>query len=293
VVQGDLLEPADIQACVDTGEFRCVFQFASRIQVGESIRDPLGYYRTNLQGTLNLLQALEASGPRRLVFSSSAAVYGQGSEAPLTELAPLRPINPYGHTKAMAEQVLADLATATGFPSVSLRYFNAAGCDPAGRLGERHEPETHLIPRVLAEALRLRAGGNPAETALVVDGKGYATPDGTCIRDYVHVEDLCRAHLLAAERLLHDRCEGAEAYNLGSGTGWSVLEVIEACRRVTGLDLRYRVGPARPGSPARLVADASRARAVLQWTPRHTDLDALVATAWRWMLAHPPAWTAP
>jgi UDP-glucose 4-epimerase len=200
----------------------------------------------------------------------------------MTESHPQLPINPYGWSKLLAEQALRDYGAAYGLQSVSLRYFNAAGCDPAGALGERHEPETHIIPLALLEARRVLQGGDPRETRLVVHGDDYDTHDGTCMRDYIHVTDLAAAHLAAAQRLLAGKVTAMEAYNLGNGTGFSVREVIESCRRVTGADVRYSVGPRRQGDPAHLVGSAARAHEVLGWEPLFPRLDDIVATAWKW-----------
>jgi UDP-glucose-4-epimerase GalE len=201
----------------------------------------------------------------------------------MTEDHPQRPVNPYGRTKFMVEQALVDFASAYGMQSISLRYFNAAGCDPAGRAGERHDPETHLIPLVLEQAMRVRDGGDPEATQLHVLGNDFPTRDGTCVRDYIHVSDLCEAHLLAAERLLSGVVGEAEFYNLGNGVGYTVMEVIRAAERVTGQDIRFRISPRRPGDPASLVGCADLARSVLGWAPRIGAIEDIVATAWRWM----------
>ena len=187
----------------------------------------------------------------------------------------------------MAEWLLRDHAAAYGLNSVSLRYYNAAGCDPEGELGERHEPETHLIPLVLAEALRVQRGGDPAQTALEVYGDDFPTPDGSCVRDYVHVDDLCSAHLRALEKLASGEVRGAEAFNLGNGAGFSVFAVIEACRRVTGVPIGYKVAPRRDGDPAELVGNPERARQLLGWQPAYPGLETIVRTAWEWMKARP------
>ena len=200
----------------------------------------------------------------------------------MTEGQPKSPVNPYGWTKLFVEKILEDSAQAYGIESISLRYFNAAGCDPAGQLGERHEPETHLIPLVLQEALRVKKGGNPEDTKLQVFGDDYDTQDGTCIRDYIHVYDLCEAHMAAMKRLVDEQIQGAEAYNLGNGNGFSVKEVIEACRRVTGIDIQYKVTERRSGDPPVLVGSAKKAREVLGWKPKYTDLDEIIKTAWNW-----------
>jgi UDP-glucose-4-epimerase GalE len=217
----------------------------------------------------------------------TCATYGEPLEVPMTESHLQQPVNPYGKTKLVVEHVLRDHAEAYALKSVSLRYFNAAGCDPSGDLGERHDPETHLIPLVLIEALRLRTGGDPADTRLRVFGGDFDTSDGTCIRDYIHVNDLCTAHLLALDRLLQGKVVGAEAYNLGNGQGFSVLEVIEACRRVTGQNIQYRIVGRRAGDPAALVGSADRARDVLGWRPAMASLDDIVGSAWNWFSKQP------
>jgi UDP-glucose-4-epimerase GalE len=280
LVEGDIRSEADVQRCLDDGSFDLVMHFAAMAYVGESVLEPRSYYENNVTGTLCLLGGMLDRGPRRLVFSSSCATYGTPVELPLTETHLQSPVNPYGWTKLSAEQALRDYAGAYGLQSISLRYFNAAGCDPAGRATERHEPETHLLPLVLREAARVRAGGDPEKTTLRVYGDDFPTADGTCIRDYVHVTDLCEAHLQAARRLLAAQVSGAEAYNLGNATGYSVLEVIAAARRVTGQDIRYRVAERRPGDPPALVGDGSLASRVLGWQPRLSGLEAMLSTAW-------------
>lgn len=285
LVVGDIRSAADLQTCFGRHRYDLVMHFAAMAYVGESVAAPALYYSNNVTGSLCLLDAMREAQIARLVFSSSCATYGDPLERPITEGHPQNPVNPYGRTKLIVEQALADYAHAYGLQSVSLRYFNAAGCDPAGRIGERHEPETHLIPLVLEQALRVRDGGDPDDTALMVLGGDFTTEDGTCVRDYIHVSDLCRAHLLAAQRLLGGQVAGAEAYNLGNGRGYSVLEVIQAVARVTGLDIRYRIAPRRPGDPAWLVGCANQARTILGWEPHIADIDAIVATAWRWMSA--------
>lgn len=272
-VLADLADRRALDALFSSHRVEAVMHFASFIQVGESVRDPAKYYGNNVAHTLNLLDAMVRHGVLRFIFSSSAAVYGDPVAVPIPETHPKAPINPYGRSKWMIEQVLADYEHAYGLRSVSLRYFNAAGADPEGELGERHEPETHLIPLVLAAA----HGKIPQVT---VFGRDYPTPDGTCIRDYVHVADLCDAHLAALEYLLGGGA--TRAYNLGNGQGYSVAEVIDAARRVTGRDIPVVEGVRRQGDPPRLVADSRRARADLSWSPRYPDLDTLVAHAWAW-----------
>ncbi len=281
LVVGDIRSPDQLRACFSQG-FDLVMHFAAMAYVGESVTDPAAYYSNNVSGSLLLFDAMRHAGVSRLVFSSTCATYGDPLERPIAETHPQNPVNPYGRSKRMVEQVLADYADAYGLQSISLRYFNAAGCDPGGRLGERHEPETHLIPLIMQQALRVRDGADPGITALQIHGNDFETADGTCVRDYVHVSDLCRAHLLAAERLLSGVSGGAEAFNLGNGRGYSVLEVIDAVARVSGIDIRYSVGPRRAGDPAWLVGSAERARTVLGWEPAISDIDAIVATAWQW-----------
>jgi UDP-glucose 4-epimerase len=281
-VRGDLLQGRELAEVFRQGPFEVVLHFAALCYVGESVMRPREYYQNNVTGTLNLLNAMLDAGVKNIVFSSSCATYGVPERTPITEGQPQNPINPYGQTKLIVERVLGDYATAYGMNSISLRYFNAAGCDPDGALGERHDPETHLIPLILREADRIRRGGKPQDTKLCVYGDDFDTPDGTCIRDYIHVHDLCVAHLSAVRRLISGEVAGAEAYNLGNGQGFSVKQVIDACRRVTGADIRYKTVGRRAGDPPRLVGSAEKARAVLCWQPQITDLEAIIATAWRW-----------
>jgi len=284
-VRGELRSRADIEAVLGGARFDAVVHFAAFCYVGESVAQPSKYYENNVLGTLNLLEAMRAAGVARLVFSSSCATYGNPVRLPIDESHPQNPVNPYGMTKFTAERAMADFGHAYGLRTVALRYFNAAGCDPEGALGERHDPETHLIPLVLREALRVRAGGRPEDTGLRVNGEDYDTPDGSCVRDYVHVFDLCDAHLRALQRLMDGRTGAFEAFNLGNARGTSVKEVIAVCRDVTGIDIRYVVSGRRPGDPAALVADSRRAREVLGWTPRHEGLADIVQTAWNWFSA--------
>ncbi len=272
-VQGDLANQSDLDAVFGSYQFDGVMQFASSIQVGESIQHPAKYYRNNLVNTLNLLDAMVRHDVRRLVFSSSAAVYGEPSVTPIDERHSLVPLSPYGQSKLMVERILADYERAYGLTSVALRYFNAAGADPGGMLGERHDPETHLIPLAL-QAISGRAG------KLTLFGDDYATPDGSCIRDYVHVADLCHAHSLALESLLNgERCA---AFNLGNGLGFSVREVLRTITEVTGLSVPHSWGPRRTGDPACLVADASLAKSQLGWIPKYSELETIIGHAWKW-----------
>lgn len=273
VAEGDLADAAGLAEIFSAQKFDAVFHFASFIQVGESVLHPAKYYGNNLCNTLNLLNAMVAAKVPFLVFSSSAAVYGEPDCAPIDESHRVAPLSPYGHSKAMVEQVLRDYARAYGLQSVSLRYFNACGADPEGELGERHDPETHLIPLAL-QAVSGRRG------ALTIFGDDYGTPDGTCIRDYVHIEDLCDAHLLALRYLQNGGT--VQALNLGSGKGFSVAEVLRTVEKVTGRAVPVTLGKRRPGDPARLVADAARAMAMLGWTPRYGELETIVRHAWAW-----------
>jgi len=280
----DVCEKRELEQAIRPGGHSAVMHFAGLAYVGESVERPGDYWRNNVVGSWNLLEVMRSAGIGRIVFSSTCSTYGIPDSDRITEEHPQIPINPYGRTKLTVERMLQDSVT-EGLLSVALRYFNVAGSDPDGRLGERHEPETHLIPLILREAERVLRGEDPERTELRVFGNDFPTPDGTCIRDYVHVTDLCRAHLAALRRLLDGSVEGFEAFNIGNGKGFSVREVIDACRRVTGADIRHRVANRRPGDPPRLVACSDRARQMLGWRPEHVELDDIVATAWRWMRA--------
>ncbi|EJM85816.1 MULTISPECIES: UDP-glucose 4-epimerase GalE [Pseudomonas] len=275
------LDIADAQALDDVfaaEHFDAVFHFASFIQVGESVTEPAKYYRNNLAATLTLLQAMVRAKVKHLVFSSTAAVYGDPVYVPIDEEHPKAAINPYGRSKWMVEQILEDFDRAYGLKSVCLRYFNAAGADPEGQLGERHEPETHLLPLILQAASGRRE-------SITVFGRDYDTPDGTCIRDYVHVVDLVAAHALAVDYLL---AGGAStAFNLGNGQGFSVQEVIDTVRRVTGQDFCVSDAPRRAGDPPRLVADPRKANAILGWQTQFASLEEIVTHAWKWEQKHP------
>ena len=279
---GDIGKAGFVDAVLRDTRPLAVMHFASFIQVGESVVDPAKYYRNNVAATQTLLDGMRAHGIGRFIFSSTAAIFGEPEYVPIDEAHPKQPINPYGRSKWFVEQMLEDYDRAYGLKSVCLRYFNAAGADPDGELGECHEPETHLIPLILQVA----SGRRPH---IGVYGEDYATADGTCVRDYIHVADLCDAHLLALRQLL----EGAasERYNLGNGNGYSVREVIEAVRRVTGHPIPVVVGPRREGDPPVLVADARAARETLGWQPHYGDLDTIVAHAWAWERRHAD-WTS-
>jgi UDP-glucose 4-epimerase len=253
--------------------FDAVMHFASFIQVGESVQHPDKYYRNNVTYTLGLLEAMRAQGVNKFIFSSTAATFGEPQYTPIDERHPQQPINPYGRTKLMVEQALVDYDKAYGMKSVCLRYFNAAGADPEGQLGERHDPETHLIPLVL----QATSGRRPH---ISVFGRDYDTPDGTCIRDYIHIQDLCSAHWLALQSLMNGA--DSQAYNLGNGNGFSVQEVIDTAEQVTGRKIPVVDAPRREGDPARLVADSTRARKQLGWQPQYVDLATIIEHAWKW-----------
>mgnify|MGYP001073486815 FL=1 len=272
-VLGALADRAALDALFSQYKFDAVFHFASFIQVGESVKEPAKYYANNVVNTLNLLDAMVAHGVGRFVFSSTAAVYGEPAYTPIDEAHPKQPINPYGKTKWMVEQILEDYDRAYGLRSIALRYFNAAGADPEGQLGERHDPETHLIPLVLQAA----SGRRPH---ISVFGRDYDTPDGTCIRDYIHVADLADAHWLALDKLMQGAASAA--YNLGNGNGFSVQEVIDAAASVTGRPIPVVDAPRRDGDPARLVADSTAARQALNWQPARFDLESIIEDAWKW-----------
>jgi UDP-glucose 4-epimerase len=274
---GDIGDDAFVDALLREVRPAAVMHFASYIQVGESMADPAKYYRNNVTATQVLLDGMRAQGIARFIFSSTAAIFGDPQYVPIDETHPKAPINPYGRSKWMVEQMLEDHDHAYGLKSVCLRYFNAAGADPEGELGECHEPETHLIPLLLQVASGRRAH-------ITVNGDDYPTPDGTCVRDYIHVEDLCSAHLLALRQLLEGG--GSARYNLGNGSGFSIREVVASVERVTGTTIPVVDGPRRQGDPPVLVADARRAREELGWQPRFADLDTIVAHAWAWERRH-------
>lgn len=271
-VEGNFGDGAVLGAVLSKG-FDAVMHFASFIQVGESVQQPDKYYRNNVSYTLGLLDAMRVHGVNRFIFSSTAATFGEPQYTPIDDKHSQQPINPYGRTKLMVEQALADYDRAYGFKSVCLRYFNAAGADPEGQLGERHDPETHLIPLVLQAASCRRP-------SISVFGRDYDTPDGTCIRDYIHIQDLCSAHWLALQSLMNGA--DSQSYNLGNGSGFSVQEVIDTAEQVTGRKIPVVDGPRRDGDPARLVADSSLAREQLGWQPQYADLSTIIEHAWKW-----------
>jgi len=272
-----------VAALLRERRIEAVLHFAAFSSVADSVRKPEAYWQNNVAGTLALLEAMRACGVERIVFSSSASVYGETAESPLSEAAVLAPESPYAATKFVVERIFADLARAHGLRHVSLRYFNAAGASADGAHGEHHDPETHLIPILLQALQGLRE-------RVTVYGDDFATPDGTCIRDYVHVDDLADAHGRALEWTARAGAGAGEAINLGTGTGHSVLEVIREAERVTGKRLDFTRGARRPGDTARLVASLSKAERVLGWRPR-AGLEQILASAWDWHRSHPRGYT--
>ena len=281
LVQGDLLDGAKIRSTLRDHKIGAVMHFAAFALVNESVNDPSLYYRNNVIAALELLDAMRDCDCRKIVFSSTTATYGEPDVVPIAETTPQSPINPYGFTKLVIEQALADYAAAYDFGYAALRYFNAAGAHPDGSIGEDHDPESHLIPIVLQVALGQRE-------SITVFGEDYPTADGTCVRDYVHVEDLSSAHLAALDRLEPGK---AIKVNLGTGRGTSVREVIQACRKVTGHPIPETAGTRREGDPPELVADASLAKKVLGWMPQYMDIEQTIQTAWKWHQAHPQGYS--
>jgi len=277
LVVADIRDEDRVRQAIRDHGVTSVMHFAALASVGRSVSDPAAYYRENVEGTLGLLRAMRAEGVGLVVFSSTAAVFGEPVETPITEEHPKHPINPYGETKLIVERALANYERAYGLRSVTLRYFNAAGADPDGSLGEDHHPEEHLLPIAIDAAFGRRE--------LRVFGDDYPTPDGTCLRDYIHVNDLAKAHLAALQRLESGGASGV--FNLGNGRPFSVKDVIAAVERVTGRTVPWTPGPRRPGDPAVLFASSARIRRELGWEPAISSLDAIVETASRWRLAHP------
>jgi UDP-glucose 4-epimerase len=279
-IEGDLGSRSDVAAIFKEYPVQAVMHFAAASLVGESMQNPMKYYKSNVSSTLMLLQTMLEYKVTKFIFSSTAAVYGIPSVDFITEETPVNPINPYGRSKVMVEQMLADFAQAYGLEYVALRYFNAAGADETAEIGEDHSPETHLIPIVLQHLLGQRS-------SISVFGSDYPTPDGTCIRDYIHVTDLACAHLLALDSLLRSHEEKiGEIYNLGNGKGYSVHEIIRMCEKVTGREARVEYVERRPGDPPVLVASAEKAERMLGWKPMY-NLEGIVQTAWKWHSAHP------
>jgi UDP-glucose 4-epimerase len=272
-IEGSLGDPQLLDDIFSNQRIDAVMHFAAYSLVGESVTDPLKYYRNNLTATTELLDAMNRHHIKRFIFSSTAAVYGEPTRVPISEEHPCAPTNPYGATKLAVERMLQDCDTAHNLKFTALRYFNAAGADESGKLGERHEPETHLIPLILKVATGERAHIN-------IFGTEYPTSDGTCIRDYIHVSDLAQAHLLALDALLTNK--GSAIYNLGNSQGYSVREVIDIARKVTGHRIPVNESNPRPGDPAVLIADSAKMREELGWQPRFEDLETIIASAWRW-----------
>lgn len=282
LIEGDLHDMAKLVDTLETRQIDAVMHFAAFALVGESVANPAIYYQNNVVATLSLLDAMRTAGVQRIVFSSTTATYGVPERMPITEDMPQQPINPYGFTKLVIERALDDYADAYGLGFAALRYFNAAGAAPAGDIGEDHDPESHLIPIVLQVALGKR-------DKVKLFGDDYPTADGTCIRDYIHVDDLGAAHLKALEQL---QPGDHVKLNLGTGQGFSVRQVVDACRRVSGHSIPETVGARRPGDPPELVADCSRAQQTLDWSPRYMSIDEIVATAWNWHRSHPDGYAA-
>ena len=272
-IEGDLANEAEIEAVFSAHKIDAVFHFAAYAYVGESVTEPEKYYYNNVVNTLNLLKVMKRHGCNKLIFSSTCATYGEPKKVPITEDMPQNPINPYGMTKLTVERILKDYQKAYGLQSAVLRYFNAAGADPDGEIGESHHPETHLIPLVLDAASGKRED-------IKVFGTDYDTPDGSCVRDYIHVADLADVHI----RALHYLEEGnpGDFFNLGNTIGTSVLEVVESVKRVTGREFTVTLSDRRQGDPARLVGSSDKARKVLGWEPKYGEIDAIVAHAWKW-----------
>ena len=282
LVLGDITDVAAVGAAIDRYEVGAVMHFAAFLDVGESVREPVKYFRNNVVGALSVLEAMAARNVPCFVFSSSCATYGEPTDTPIVETHPQRPINSYGETKLAVERALPHFERAYGIHAIALRYFNAAGADPDGEIGEDHMPEIHIIPRAIDAAT-----GGPG---LEVFGGDYPTPDGTCLRDFIHVTDLADAHVRALEAVAG---VGRSAqYNLGTGVPHSVREVIDAVERVSGLRVPWTLAPRRAGDPSRLYAKADKARTELGWAPRLSDLDSIVGTAWAWHRAHPNGYRA-
>ncbi len=276
-IEGDLADQERLKETFHSYPIEAVMHFAGDCLVGESVKDPLKYFNNNVINSLQLLEFIEENNIKIFVFSSSAAVYGEPEKIPITEEHPCIPTNPYGETKWIFEKVLQAFQDLGKLNYIPLRYFNAAGADPEGKLGEDHFPETHLIPLVLKAALN--------GDSVPIYGTDYNTPDGTCIRDYIHVTDLAQAHILALNKL--EKGEISEIYNLGNGNGYSVREVVETARKVTGKKIVSIESSRRPGDPARLVASSEKIRKKLGWVPKYPDLETIIETAWKWHRNHP------
>ena len=273
LVEGDLFDEKLLEEIFTKNRIEAVFHFAALAYVGESIQQPSLYYKNNVCATWKLLDKMVQHGVNLFIFSSTCATYGEPQWLPLTEDHPQNPISPYGRTKLVIEWMLEDFRAAYGLKYINLRYFNAAGADPEGEVGEWHEPETHLIPNILLSLLQ-------ESKSLEIYGNDYPTPDGTCIRDYIHIHDLCSAHMLALDYLL----DGGEpaSFNLGNGEGYSILDIIRTTEKVTGMSVKYEYRDRRPGDPARLIGSSEKARKVLGWSPKYGDIETIIETAWNW-----------
>lgn len=277
-IQGDILDTHRLSQVFKRYQIEAVMHFAADSIVGESMENPLAYFENNVAGTINLLKVMMDFEIKRFVFSSTAAVYGEPEQIPIMEDNPTKPTNPYGQSKLMIEQILSNCDNSYNIRYISLRYFNAAGADPSGVIGEDHQPETHLIPIVLQTALGRRK-------RVEIFGTDYDTEDGTCIRDYIHITDIAQAHILALKALT----EGTQSkvYNLGNGNGYSVKEVIDVARKVTKMEIKTSVTDRRPGDPSILIASSKRIKQELGWTPKYEDIETIIATAWNWHKSHP------
>ena len=277
VVEAGIGDTATVEAACRQHGIDAVMHFAAWLSVGDSVKDPAGYYRNNVSGSIGLLDGITRAGVTRLIFSSTCATYGEPQRVPIDETHPQQPINSYGESKLAVERALPHFETAHGLKSIALRYFNAAGADPDGLLGEDHDPEIHIIPRAIFAAL--------GTDSLKVFGEDYPTPDGTCLRDYIHVTDLADAHVRGLESL--ERGGSSGRFNVGTGPPHSVKAVIDAVGRVAGRPVPFTVGPRRPGDPSTLFAANDAIRSALGWQPRNADLETIVGTAWNWFDAHP------
>ena len=277
LVEGDIGDTARVRKTIEIHGIDSVMHFAAWLSVPDSVRDPAGYYRNNVLGALSVLDAMIATGTKHFVFSSTCAVFGNAMETPIAENHPRRPINAYGESKLAIERALPHYERAYGLTSIALRYFNAAGADPDGELGEHHDPEIHVIPRAIDAAY--------GRATFQVFGEDYDTPDGTCLRDYIHVNDLAAAHLLALDAL--KKGAASTAYNLGNGRPTSVRDILTSVERVTGRRVPYTAGPRRDGDPPVLYSGSTRARTELGWAPEFEQVDTIVETAWKWRDRHP------
>ena len=283
LVAGDIADTDKLTETLKDFEADAVMHFAAATNVGESVENPEYHYRNNVGGTLSLLVAMREAGVKRMLFSSTSSTYGLTDKVPMDEDTPQQPMNPYACSKMAVEWMIHDFAHAYGFGYTLLRYFNACGADPSGEFGEYHDPETHIIPRILEVVLGMRE-------AFEVYGTDYPTHDGTCLRDYVHIDDLAQAHLLAIEAT---DVNTRDAFNIGSGTGYTVKEVIEACERVTGEKIAWTEGPRRPGDPNALVCDPKKLKTQLGWAPEYNTIEGIIETAWAWHQKYPEGYPGP